>query len=262
MGAGFLLLGLSGIGLLRPVEDVSLSIFAPIEDGLRSIAQPVADVVTNFGDITDLTRENEQLRSEVERLNAEIARLREDATRAQQLERLLGVTESITDFDFLAARVVARDPDNLRRQIAIDRGSRDGLKAGMTVVTEGNTIVGTVTRVLDNHAWITLVTDIDSAISSLVLESRAQGVVSGSYDGRLTMEFVSQSAQLREGDTVVTSGLGGNYPAGLIIGKVTGVTGSRQEVFRRVTVEPLASLSRLETLLVVTSFEAGSVPAP
>jgi rod shape-determining protein MreC len=218
--------------------------------------------VTNFGDVKDLTRENEELRAEIERLESEAARLREDATRAQELERLLGVKESSTATEFVAAKVIARDPDNLRRAIALDRGTSDGIKTGMTVVTEGNTIVGTVTRVLADHAWVTLVTDVDSAIACLVVESRAQGVVSGGYDGRLTLEFVSQATPVNEGDTIVTSGLGGSYPAGLVVGKVTGVSGGQQEVFRRVTVEPLATLSRLETVLIVTNFQPQEVPPP
>jgi rod shape-determining protein MreC len=151
--------------------------------------------------------------------------------------------------------VVLRDPSNLREIIAIDRGRSDGLKTGMPVVTEGNTLVGTVTKVEDSHSWITLVTDVDSAVSSVVLESRAQGVVAGGYNHRLSMEFVDQQSAVQEGDTVVSSGLGGSYPAGLVIGRVTGVSGQRQDVFQRVTVEPLASLSRLETVLVMTTFQ-------
>ena len=72
---------------------------------------------------------------------------------------------------------------------------------------------------------MTLVTDVDSAVSSLILESRAQGVVAGGYNRRLSMEFVSQDAAVKEGDTVITSGLGGSYPPGLVIGRVTGVSG-------------------------------------
>jgi rod shape-determining protein MreC len=76
------------------------------------------------------------------------------------------------------------------------------------------------------------------------------------------MEFVGQAAAVKQGDTVVTSGLGGAYPAGLVIGKVTGVSGNRQEIFQSVTVEPLASLSRLETVLVMTSFVPIQLAAP
>ena len=254
MGAGLLLVALSGIGLLRPFENASYVLFSPIESVLRSIAQPIADVVSNYGNVRALTQENEILRAESERLNAELARLREESTRSQQLERLLEVKNSFADQDFLPARIFARDPNNLRQLIAIDRGRGDGLRAGMPVVTEGNTLVGTVTKVEDGHAWVTLVTDVDSAVSSLILESRAQGVVAGGYNRRLSMEFVSQDSAVKTGDTVVTSGSSGSYPAGLVLGKVTGVAGDRQEVFRRVTVEPLASLARLETVLIMTSF--------
>lgn len=210
----------------------------------------------------DLTSENESLRAENERLNSEIARLREETTQQEQLERLLDVKNSLANQQFLAAKVFAHDPSNLRQVIAIDRGRSDGIKVGMPVVTEGNTLVGTITKVEDDHAWVTLVTDVDSAVSGLTLESRAQGVVSGGYNRRLTMEFVAQDSTVHEGDTVMTSGLGGSYPAGLVIGRVTGVLGHPQEVFRQVKVEPLASLSKLETILVMTSFEPTKLATP
>jgi rod shape-determining protein MreC len=262
MGGGFLLLALSGIGLVRPVEDASFVLLSPIESALRSIAQPIADTVSNYGDVRDLTSENEVLRSENERLSAENARLQEAATRREQLERLLAVTTSLSNQQFLAAGIFARDPSNLRQYAAIDKGKSDGVKAGMSVVTEGQTLVGTITRVESDHAWVRLVTDADSAVASLILESRAPGVVSGGYNRKLSMEFVSQDSAVKQGDTVVTSGLGGAYPAGLVIGKVTGVSGNRQEIFQSVTVEPLASLSRLETVLVMTSFVPVQLTAP
>jgi rod shape-determining protein MreC len=262
MGAGFLLLALSGIGLLRPVEDVSYTVLSPIETLLRSAAEPIADIVANYGDVRDLTRENEALRAETERLNAEIARLREEATRTDELERLLGTRDALANQEFVTASVVARDPSNLRQLVAINAGREDGVKVGMPVVTEGSTLVGTVSRVEDDHAWVTLVTDVDSAVSGILLESRAQGVVAGGYNRRLSMEFVDQNAAVKQGDTVITSGLGGTYPKDLVIGKVTGVSANRQELFRSVTVEPLASLSRLETVLVMTSFVPTRLTTP
>jgi rod shape-determining protein MreC len=241
---------------------VSYAVLSPIESSLRSIAEPIADVIANYEDVDSLTRENESLRAENERLNAEIARLREQATQREQLERLLEVKNSLSNQDFVAARVFARDPSNLRQVLAIDRGRSDGLRTGMPVVTEGTTLVGTITRVEAGHAWVTLVTDVDSAVSSLILESRAPGVVAGGYNRRLSMEFVNQDSAVKEGDTVVTSGLGGSYPPGLVIGRVTGVSGQPQEIFRSVTVQPLASLARLETVLIMTSFAPTRLTAP
>ncbi len=109
---------------------------------------------------------------------------------------------------------------------------------------------------------MTIITDIDSSVSGIVLESLAQGVVSGGYNRQLTMEFVNQDATVKEGDTVLTSGIGGTYPPGLVVGQVTNVAGGRQEIFQQVTVEPLASLSRLETVLVMDSFVPVRVAAP
>jgi rod shape-determining protein MreC len=262
MGAGFVLLAFSGIGLLRPVEDVSYSVFSPIETLLRSAAEPVADIVANYGDVRDLTRENEALRAETERLNAEIARLRGEAARGDELERLLQTRDALAGQQFVTATVVARDPSNLRQLVAINVGRDDGVRVGMPVVTEGTALVGTVSKVEDDHAWVTLITDVDSAVSSLLLESRAQGVVAGGYNRALKMEFVGQNADVKAGDTVLTSGLGGTYPKDLVIGKVTGVSANRQELFRSVTVEPLATLSRLETVLVMTSFAPARITGP
>jgi rod shape-determining protein MreC len=262
MATGFLLIAMSSLGLLGPFENASYRVLAPVEGLLRGIARPIANTVTNYSDIRDLTRENEGLRTENERLNAIIARLQEQATRREELERLLEVKQSLSDQTFLGATVVARDPTNLRQMIAIDRGSGDGLRPGMPVVTEGNALVGTISKVEGDHAWVQLVTDVNSAVSSRTLESRADGVVSGGYDRRLSMEFVTQDAPVKEGDTVVTSGLGGTYPNGLVIGRVTGIAGSRQEVFQKVTVEPLASLARIETVLVMTSFVPVRLAAP
>jgi rod shape-determining protein MreC len=253
---------LSGIGLMRPFEDASYTLFSPFETALRSLAEPIADAISNYGDVRDLTQENESLRADNERLNSEIARLRAEAIRREQLERLLEVKNSLANQEVMAAAVVAREPNNLRQVVAINRGRSDGIRAGMSVVTEGSSLVGTVSKVDEDHAWVTLVTDVDSAVSSLLLESRAQGVVAGGYNRRLSMEFVGQDTNVKEGDTVVTSGLGNTYPPGLVIGRVTGVSGHRQEVFRRVTVEPLASLARLETVLVITSFVPSRLTAP
>jgi rod shape-determining protein MreC len=262
MTAGVLLIAFSGIGLLRPLENVSYVILSPIEAILRSIALPIANTVSNYGDTRSLTRENDALRLENERLNGELAALREGQVQAEELQRLLEVKNSIANQEFKTARVSARSPSNLREMVAIDLGKSEGIKPGMPVVTEGKTLVGTISEVNDGYSWVELVTDVDSAVSALISESRGQGVVSGGYNRRLTMEFVTQESVVKEGDTVVTSGLGGTYPQGLVIGRVTGVTGNPQEVFRQVTVEPLASLSRLENVLVMTSFVPARIAAP
>ena len=102
----------------------------------------------------------------------------------------------------------------------------------MVVVTEGHSVVGTVTKLFDTYSWVTLITDPNSAVSAMVQESRAQGVVTGSYSRKLSIEFVAQGAAVKDGDVVITSAIGGLYPAGLVIGKVTDVGGTAQDLFK------------------------------
>jgi rod shape-determining protein MreC len=256
------LLVLSKAGVLGPLENVVLTVFSPLQNALTRVSEPVADFVSDIGRTDELSDENQALRAENERLNAEVARLRENEIRLQQLAQLLQVKEAHPDEQFLAANVFAREPSNVKEMVAIDRGKQDGVQDGMVVVTQGGSLVGRVARVFDDYTWVTLITDPNSAVSAMIQESRAQGVVSGSYSRRLTMEFVRQAVAVHEGDVVLTSGIGGGFPPGLVIGRVSAVQGSPQEVFKEVTVEPLAGLSRLETVLVLTSFTPLELQSP
>jgi rod shape-determining protein MreC len=150
--------------------------------------------------------------------------------------------------------VFAHDPSNVKDLIAIEAGSSDGVKEGMIVLTRQGSLIGSVTKVLNNSAWVTLITDPSSAVSALVQESRTQGVVAGSVSGDITMEFVSETADVKEGDLVVTSGVGGRYPPNELVGQVVGVDKAAQELFQSVHIKPLADLTRLEGVLVLTSF--------
>jgi rod shape-determining protein MreC len=257
-----LLLALSRANALGPLENTVLTVFSPLQKALTRVSEPAANFISDIRRTGQLSDENQALRAENERLNAEVARLRENETRLQELSQLLQVKQSHPEETFLAANVFAREPSNTKEMVAIDRGKRDGVQEGMAVVTEGGSLAGNITRVFDDYAWVTLITDPDSAVSAMIQESRAQGVVSGSYSRRLTMEFVAQGAVVHQGDMVLTSGIGGGFPPGLVIGKVSAVGSTRQEIFQDVTVEPLASLLRLETVLVLTSFTPLQLQGP
>lgn len=248
------LIATSRWGALDPLDEWVHSVISPLQGGLRRVADPAADWLSNVTEVGELSDENKALRDENEKLKEELARLRESEIRFEQLEELLRIEQAHPEEEFLAANVLAKDPSNLKEMVAIDRGKRDGVQEGMVVVSEGHSLVGKVTAVLENHAWVTLITDPNSAVSAMVQESRAQGVVSGSYTPALSIEFVAQAAMVKEGDVVVTSAIGGHYPAGLVIGAVTAVENIPQELFKKVAVEPLARLSHLETVLVLTSF--------
>jgi len=253
---------LSQLGALDPLKNGALTVASPLERGLRSAASPAADFLDNTTNRQDLEEENRLLRQQIEELTAEIASLKESQLTAADLAGLAEVEKGRPDDRFLVARVIARDPSNLKERLAIDRGSSDGVAEGMVVMSQGQSLVGVISKVLDDFAWVTLITDPNSNVNAMVLESRAQGVVSGSLHGGLSMDLIPQDAKVEPGNTVATSSLGGNFPQALLIGQVAAVQGESQDVFKKAEVEPAASLSRLENVLVLTSFVATRLTSP
>lgn len=241
-------------GALDSLRDFALTISSPFERGLRAASEPVADYLDSVVDRQNLEDENRDLRRQIEELTAEIARLRENEFLAAELAELALVEESRPDDDFLTARVIARDPSNVRERVAIERGSGDGVAEGMVIVSEGGSLVGVVSKVLDSFSWVTLITDPNSNINALIQDSRTEGVVSGGLHDALSMDLIPQDAEVEPGSIVTTSGLGGNFPEALVIGRVTSVRGEPQDMFQEADVEPAANLSRLENVLVLTSF--------
>ena len=260
--AALLFLVGSRFAVFDPLESAVLAVAAPIESGLRAATRPVADFVNNVTDINRLTNDNRELQEENERLRVEVSRLRDVDRELQQVEQLLQLRGVREGESFVAANVFASEPNNLQDVIAIDRGSADGLDEDMVVLTPQGSLVGSISRVLEHTAWVTVITDQTSAVSALIQESRVQGVVAGAADGTLTMEFVEETADVKEGDLVLTSGVGGRHPPGEIIGQVVEVSRTAQELFQQVHVRPLADLSRLEKVLVLDSFRPLEAGAP
>lgn len=259
---GVLLMGASYFSVLDPLENVILGITAPAEQALQRATRPVADTVNNITDVGRLSDENQRLQRDNERLYAQVAQSQEAEAALERLQQLQGVRQERADDSFVAASIIARDPSNAREVVAINRGSSHGLAEGMVVLTEQGSLVGSITEVLRDHAWVTLITDPSSAVSAMVQESRVQGVISGGTDGSLRMEFVEETADVQEGNLLLTSGIGGGHPQGEPIGRIVKVERAGQELFQEVEVQPLADLSRLESLLVLESFVPVEVTPP
>jgi rod shape-determining protein MreC len=253
---------------LDPVQNLSLTVAAPPEDGLRELADPIADFFEGLFNRGDLKRENERLRQELERLQGQVAAAKDAERRTQELEEALDVKESRPDDEFVVADIIAQDPSGVKRALAINRGSRDGLDEGMVVLSRSGSLVGTVSRVYEDFAWLRLITDPNSAVNVVVLAEgderggEARGVAAGDLRGRLSLEMIPAEASLTEGDLVTTSGLGGNYPRALLVGSVGSVEDRPQALFKKATVEPAADLSALDTVMVIASFLPARLAGP
>ena len=264
VATGIVLLLLSPLPQADRLEELVAGVVSPVAASVRAAVRPAADVLLHAGQIEQLAAENTDLRLALARSEADLAALREERARTQAAAALVAAVGSRAE-QFVTASVLARDPTPGRHLLLIDRGARHGVRAGQPVLGAGATLVGVVSQVDAEHARIQLITDRDSAVSTMVQSSRTPAAMTGTGEG-LRLDFVPHGAPVAAGDVVLTSALGGLLPPGLLVGKVTSVSSAPQALHETVVVEPLADLARLEEVLVMTGFTPGAElplsPAP
>jgi len=232
-----------------PLGTLVLTVLLPVQAGMVRVAESVESLWEEFTEIGRLRVENARLRTQVDTLSRETAALREQAASAGRLERLLQLREQIA-YRSVAARVISRDPGYWFTTLIVDRGRREGVDRNSPVVTPDG-VVGRVIEVTPTASRILLIADSRSALGVLVQDSRAAGVVEGRGSGTLHLKYLSRAAALKQGDRVVTSGLGGVFPRGLVVGRILSVTREEGALLQEAEVEPAAALDRLEEVLIL-----------
>jgi rod shape-determining protein MreC len=222
---------------------------SPLEKGTVTLHTSLRDLWNNYVNLRGVRQENKQLKEQIQQLRIEEARLNEDATQAHRLQALLGFKEQYISHT-VAAQVIGTSGSEQSRSVYIDKGSRDGLKQDMAVIT-GDGVVGKVLRVFSGTAQVLLINDQTSGVGAILEKSRLQGVLRGTPNGDVVLEKVMSDEPVQPGDNVITSGGDQIFPKGLPIGAVTKVAPGA-ELFYKIDVKPSADLSRLEEVLVVT----------
>ncbi len=192
--------------------------------------------------------------AQIAQLKSDNVRLGESAADMRILSNLLNYAESAPASKYMAANVIGRDTSPLLSYIILDRGSDDGIARGMPVVTADG-LVGAVIEVTRNACKVRPVTDPASRVTARLQSSRSPGVVEGSQGGVLTMNFIAQGVRINEGELVLTSGLGGDYPADIVIGSVANVEQLDYEVLQAATLNPSVNFAALEIVLIITDFQ-------
>jgi rod shape-determining protein MreC len=255
-----LLLGfaLDRLGYMSPVRSVVQTALAPLQGAMAASAQDLARVFQGSADVRALQARNAELESLANKLMIENAQLTEVGRENELLRQLLNFTRNNPQFTYEAALVKGRsigfDPTNLLYFVYVDVGTRDGIAEGMPVVTDRG-LVGRVTAVGPNSAQVLMLIDPASSVNAILQTSRLTGVVRGHIDGTLSMERIPPNEKVNPGDIVLTSGLGGNFPDKLVIGQVTEVIQRDQDMFQKARIRPTVDFGKLETMLIVTSFE-------
>ncbi len=205
-----------------------------------------ARAILNYRSILD---ENTRLKKQILMSGKETLQIKELLQENERLNKILSFKEQ-SRFKTVAARIIARDPDNWSRGISINKGAAQGIKAGNVVITEAG-LAGRVLETFRNVSKIILINDTDSAVSALIERSREHGLISGTLMGGIVMRYLDKEADVAAGDIVETSGLTGGYPASIIIGEVSEVKGEYQGLAKYALVKPAVALMKVEEVLVI-----------
>jgi rod shape-determining protein MreC len=255
----FLLISLGIIGLalggyLTPLSRIVVNPILSAQTWLAKRYHAVQSMITQPEDVISLQRQNAELEAENSRMQVQIIELQQQVTEAQLLSTLVDYERRHVENKYLAATVIARDISPFMHYVIIDRGSDDGLRKGMPVVTQQG-LVGSITAVTAGAARVQLINDPGSSINVILQQSDVEAVLSGQVTGEITLDMISQNAIVQPGDLVMTSGLGGNYPANIVIGQLLTVRKEASSLFQTASVQPAVDFSQLEIVLVITNFE-------
>jgi len=211
-------------------------------------------VSDSFTTRNTLKQENRDLNRRMLVMSAQLQQLAILKTENARLRALLDSTAKLDD-RVLVAEIVAVDMNPFRQSILINKGSRDGVKVGAALI-DAEGIIGQITRDQGIAAEALLITDLDHALPVEVLRNRLRTIANGTGSGdKLSLPFLPRNADIREGDMLVTSGLGGTFPAGYPVGTIAAIRSAPGQPFLEIEAAPAAQLNRVREVLVVLQEE-------
>lgn len=228
----------------------------PLTGAITSVVNTVRNSITGLAEIGSLKQTNHMLNEQIITLRAQIRELEALRNENERLREMLGFKDIHSEFDLIGCSVIGKSPDNTSGIFTINKGSRDGIIKSMPVVTNRG-LVGQVTETAENWAKVMPLNDQRSSVSIIVNRTRDAGILKGDISLVLT-GFLPLEAAIVEGDDLVTSGMGGIYPVGLYVGKITGIDNGDRQLLKGVKVEPAVDFDKLEEVFVLKHMERPS----
>lgn len=241
-------------GPLHVVRGVVTTATTPFRVAGSLAAAPFGALGQVASNLTASTETLSELKVENEKLTAKVAELTEAEKTAERLQALVGL-KSTYNLQSTAARIIGTAGDAWSRTVTIDKGSSSGFATGMPVCNSGG-VIGQIIEVSATTSTVRLITDENSGVSAMIQSTRAQGTLKGQPDGSLKLEYVPADADVKEGDIVITSGLGGVFPKGLPLGTVSSVEKASNDTYYTIVVRVQSTAESNEEVLVVTSLTA------
>jgi len=248
----------SDTGPLHKIQNFFLDLLSPISNFFSKIFKPVKDGIVNLFHLPSLSKEKRELQKEVATLRRQAGESRELEAQVEELKKLLHWSETNAQLDTVGADIVGQSPSNWQRLMIVNKGSSSGVKKYMSVVTEEG-LTGRIISVGSRSSVVQLITDSRSGIGARDLRNRETGIIEGRNEDTMRFVPMNDEAVMQVGDVMVTSGLGGTSPPGIVIGKVTKVKKRAAGLARLVEVKPFVRFSRLDKVLIIITPEPESV---
>jgi rod shape-determining protein MreC len=250
--AGLLFLAFGGY--LTPLFSAGMNPFVSAQRWLSTRYMAIYDFVTAPRDVASLRIRNTELESEVSRLQTQIIELQQQISETRILYALLDFARANPEHEYVAASVIGRDPSPFMQYILIDKGSSDGIQRGMPVVTQQG-LVGRVDAVTASAARVMLITDQNSSVNIRLQTTQTEAILRGSQTSDLTVENIPQDISVVGGDLVLTSSLGGTYPANIFVGQIQVIHQAQGQLFQSASMQPVVIFDALQAVLIITNFE-------
>jgi rod shape-determining protein MreC len=226
--------------LVRPFQTLHQGVFSSL-----------SNLWTDYVSLRQVRQQNKLLLERAQALESRNSALLEYEFENKSLRDLLAMKES-RQLEGRVATVIGYDPSSWQRAIVVDKGSADGVTVGMAVVS-GSGLVGQVTNVGRGSSRVLLITDPLSGVDALIQGNRARGIIEGNGYGACAWKFVLREEDVKIGDRVISSGLDGVYPRGLLIGVVTEVSSRPDSMFHDLVVRPGVDMEKIESVYLVSS---------
>jgi rod shape-determining protein MreC len=229
---------------------ILMDVMFPLDAAMARVARTAEHIYRSYFDLVGVNEQNQQLKARLAQLDLLQARLTEVEADNRRLSELLEVRRALS-MKAVAANVIGGDATGMSRSIVVDRGERSGVKPGLAVLSEQG-VVGKVIAASRHSARVLLLEDHNCAADVLDQRSRIHAIVAGAVDDGVVLKYVQRSEDVKPGDRLVTSGLDGVFPRGLLVGTISQVRPQSSGLFLDVRVAPAVNFRQLEQVLVLT----------
>ena len=242
----------------KPAKIVSGPIVVPLQDGMNGIGKWFTNKADYFNSVKKLTKKNKELESQVNELTEENSLLAQNKYELERLRDLYQLDQDYSSYEKIAANVIGKDSGNWFDIFTINKGSKDGIKKDMNVISGGG-LVGIVTDVGKDYAKVRAIIDDESSVSVSFANTSDTGIVSGDLklmdDGVMNVTEVLKDAKVTEGDMVVTSKISDKFVPGILVGYVTNIKLDSSELTQSGQIIPVVDFKHIDEVLVITQLK-------